>query len=324
MWGHIRSIAGALSFGLVALLASALPLRAQTCAGDCNTDTLVTVDEILVTVNIALGSLPPANCPAGDTSSDGAITVDEILAAVARGLNGCGTSPTPTPTPRTSENLPAFEAFISSATDAIIEISGFANLEGSGSGAGSPTPPTTLPCSGGGTQTVFCAPGGGGNMTEISFDNCLHTEDGASTLIDGDFVQVSPSPCFSSVRPIGVPVEMTFTGSLAVDDPAGGTTFDGDVDMDVSVVVEHGGTVQISMNGSIDSDCVGSVDVETDHVLRIVPGAPCPNIGRLLVEIDGERSMISHGTGVSIDLGNDGFVDKRYDSCLDPDLDTCE
>jgi hypothetical protein len=42
------------------------------------------------------------------------------------------------------------------------------------------------------------------------------------------------------------------------------------------------------------------------------------------VEIDGERSVISHGTGVSIDLGDDGLVDKRYDSCLDPDLHTCE
>jgi hypothetical protein len=64
-----------------------------TCVGDCNSDSQVTVDEILTMVNIALGTIPltPA-CPAGDANNDGQITVDEILTAVNNALSGCPTS----------------------------------------------------------------------------------------------------------------------------------------------------------------------------------------------------------------------------------------
>lgn len=49
---------------------------------------MVTVDEILKMVNIALGA-PVEECPAGDRNGDGDITVDEILTAVANALDGC-------------------------------------------------------------------------------------------------------------------------------------------------------------------------------------------------------------------------------------------
>lgn len=49
----------------------------------------MTVDEILVLVNAALGSRSAAECDAGDTNHDGQITVDEILQAVTRALGGC-------------------------------------------------------------------------------------------------------------------------------------------------------------------------------------------------------------------------------------------
>ncbi len=60
-----------------------------TCAGDCNGDFQVTVDELLTAVNIALGKESVANCTAADFNQDGAITVDEIVAAVNSALNGC-------------------------------------------------------------------------------------------------------------------------------------------------------------------------------------------------------------------------------------------
>jgi hypothetical protein len=50
---------------------------------------MVTVDEILTMVNIALGNVPVADCLAGDRNQDGTITVDEILTAVYKALNGC-------------------------------------------------------------------------------------------------------------------------------------------------------------------------------------------------------------------------------------------
>lgn len=59
------------------------------CAGDCDGDRTVTVDEIVTMVNIALGSRPVADCLAGDRSGDGEITVDEIVTAVNNALGEC-------------------------------------------------------------------------------------------------------------------------------------------------------------------------------------------------------------------------------------------
>ena len=61
----------------------------RPCAGDCNDDGTVTVDDILTMVNIALGSTPVGDCLAGDANYDGHVTVDEILTAVNNALNGC-------------------------------------------------------------------------------------------------------------------------------------------------------------------------------------------------------------------------------------------
>ncbi len=68
------------------------PTRVPTCVGDCNGDGHVTIDEILIMVNIALGNTTPGACVAGDANSDGQVTVDEILAAVNNGLNGCSSA----------------------------------------------------------------------------------------------------------------------------------------------------------------------------------------------------------------------------------------
>src|SRR5512139_626226 len=74
---------------LLALAAVPRPARAQGCTGDCNTSNSVTVDEILVMVNVALGQAQVSACPAGDANHDNAITVDEILAAVNFALTEC-------------------------------------------------------------------------------------------------------------------------------------------------------------------------------------------------------------------------------------------
>lgn len=76
----------------VVVLASGLALRpisAGACAGDCNGDGRVPVDEVLTLVNIAVGNTLIAACEAGDANHDGQITVDEILAAVNAALTGC-------------------------------------------------------------------------------------------------------------------------------------------------------------------------------------------------------------------------------------------
>jgi len=59
------------------------------CVGDCDSDGAVTIDNILVMVNVALEVSPVNACLAGDANGDGTITVDEIILAVNNALGEC-------------------------------------------------------------------------------------------------------------------------------------------------------------------------------------------------------------------------------------------
>jgi pseudomonalisin len=59
------------------------------CPGDCNSDGLVTIDELTTGVNIALDAEPVSVCPAIDSNHDAAVSIDELIAAVQRALAGC-------------------------------------------------------------------------------------------------------------------------------------------------------------------------------------------------------------------------------------------
>ena len=67
------------------------------CAGDCDGNGAVTINELVTGVNILLGYLIPAACPAGDFNGDGAITVDESETAIGNAYDGCGTHPSGPP-----------------------------------------------------------------------------------------------------------------------------------------------------------------------------------------------------------------------------------
>ncbi|MFI5364254.1 MAG: Ig-like domain-containing protein [Candidatus Binatia bacterium] len=83
-----------------ALTSPPLTATPVPCAGDCNSDQQITVDELLTLVNIALGDAALMSCQVGDVNGDGQITIDEVLVAVHNALAGCGgASPTPTGTP---------------------------------------------------------------------------------------------------------------------------------------------------------------------------------------------------------------------------------
>lgn len=105
MAGHWLTIrrAGGLVLGL--FLVAGLPWSAAraTCVGDCSGDHEVSVNEIVIAVNIALGATGLAACPAADADADGAVVIDEILQAVVAALQGCPVaSPTPTLVPPTA------------------------------------------------------------------------------------------------------------------------------------------------------------------------------------------------------------------------------
>jgi len=63
------------------------PIR--RCVGDCGGDGAVTVEEIVVLVNIGLRSADASTCDGSDTDGNGEITVDEIVLAVKAVLMGC-------------------------------------------------------------------------------------------------------------------------------------------------------------------------------------------------------------------------------------------
>ena len=64
------------------------------CDGDCNGDGTVTVNELVLCVNMALSTSDA--CHACDANGDGTVTINEIIAAVSAALNGCPALPTVT------------------------------------------------------------------------------------------------------------------------------------------------------------------------------------------------------------------------------------
>lgn len=83
-----RGAVCALAF-VTALGVSATAAGQPVCAGDCNGDRTVAVDEIVTAVAVALGQAPVAACLAADPNGDGAVTVDEVIRAVTAALEGC-------------------------------------------------------------------------------------------------------------------------------------------------------------------------------------------------------------------------------------------
>jgi hypothetical protein len=70
--------------------------RAQACLGDCDGNGEVAVTELIVMVNIALGTVPCCTtCAAADPNNTGEVLVTQIVAAVNNALNGCLPPPTP-------------------------------------------------------------------------------------------------------------------------------------------------------------------------------------------------------------------------------------
>ncbi len=79
-------------FRLAAVLATLLALPASAraaCVGDCNGDAIITVNEIVLGVNIALGSDDISACSVFDTDNTQAVEIYELIASVGNLLNGC-------------------------------------------------------------------------------------------------------------------------------------------------------------------------------------------------------------------------------------------
>ena len=64
----------------------------RRCVGDCDGSRTVSINELIVGVNIALGGTAARNCPAFDGDGSGTVSISELIAAVSNALNGgCAT-----------------------------------------------------------------------------------------------------------------------------------------------------------------------------------------------------------------------------------------
>jgi hypothetical protein len=78
------------------LTSTALPTPTPTqppCAGDCNGDRQVTVNELVLGIGIAAATLPLDDCDPFDADADGRVTIDELVTGVGNAMGGCGMSP---------------------------------------------------------------------------------------------------------------------------------------------------------------------------------------------------------------------------------------
>lgn len=85
---------------MIAVIVGALASAAEgQCLGDCDGNGEVAVTELIVMVNIALGTVPCCTvCAAADPENTGEVLVTQIVSAVNNALQGCPDEPTPTPT----------------------------------------------------------------------------------------------------------------------------------------------------------------------------------------------------------------------------------
>jgi hypothetical protein len=67
-------------------------LAALACSGDCDDDRVVTVNELVCSVEEALR--PGRGCDCADADEDGLVRIDEIMTGIGNALRGCADCPT--------------------------------------------------------------------------------------------------------------------------------------------------------------------------------------------------------------------------------------
>lgn len=265
-------------------------LIAQSCGGDCSGDGMVSVAEVIASVNVALGMTAVDRCPASDGDRDGKVTIDELVRAVGGSVSGCpkregrgAVEDAVRVATTTAEALPKF-GVISFGS---LRASGSANSTGqrrpldmgaakaAGMGAGQ----EPIACSGG-TATVRCVNAGdGSSMREVVYSNCSTQEDGVSVTRDGIVRRTVSVPDCPIPPPPGETVTLQLEGyretrllvaaelsALIVDDvltarfePAGSTCESGDE------VFRDG---EMTINGTLRSTCNPTTDQSCDASLQ--------------------------------------------------------
>lgn len=64
-------------------------VAALACPGDCDENDRVSVDELVLGVNMALGNAAVESCQRFDANTDTVVTIDELVLAVGKAIHGC-------------------------------------------------------------------------------------------------------------------------------------------------------------------------------------------------------------------------------------------
>ena len=83
-----------IALALIGVALGARPAAALVCVGDCDGDGTVAMNELIVGVNIVLGSQPLSACEAFDCEGNGTVPINCLIQGVNSALNGCPGVPT--------------------------------------------------------------------------------------------------------------------------------------------------------------------------------------------------------------------------------------
>jgi glucose/arabinose dehydrogenase len=229
-FGPLGNLSGALVWGLTLAYLALEPARAtagtvSSCAGDCADDGEVSIADLIMSVNIALGNQPVSNCHATDVSGDGTVTVNELIRAVGAALEGCPPVPTATGSAGDTPTVPAVDTPTSTVpipTETALSTETPAPTATSMS-AGTPSPtPTAIPTS----ATKFCDLPGSVQFTGPGISVVPGSAAGASNL---SFLELPVGFCAHYFGKVRNARQLRFApgGELFVASPTKFTTSNG-------------------------------------------------------------------------------------------------
>jgi hypothetical protein len=119
----------------------------------------------------------------------------------------------------------------------------------------------------------------------------------------------------------GEPDDCTLTaalrGSVSSADFRVGTQFGSDLGELRIVQPPQAAALLLGLNGTVGTDCLGPVALSTIEPLRVVPGDTCFTAGRLDVQFKETASVTYADSGLDLDFGADGSVERHFATCSD-------
>ena len=194
---------------VVPILIAAVSVRAYAspCAGDCNVNATVAINELVTCVNIALETAAHGTCTSCDQNDDGQVKVNELIAAVNFALGSCDQ-----PFAEASSGVADGVREVGTDTIEIIDFGYVGNVGSAATTAGAGPGAVdfdTCFCPGGGTlQGVSCTATDNASEFSATLVDCVAgdtTRDGTLTLHVND-----PNFCTTCVIPVSVAAQQVY------------------------------------------------------------------------------------------------------------------